>query len=295
MPVCSSSDRRTFLGQEQGFPEAHPQLRRIPQPAPRLVARSCEESRAQHPEEEAAGGGGPAQALVEHRESANHGLLRGMGIRRFTLALPLRQGAKAEEERARLGSLHLDGGQGDGCGVQAPDDFHRRRRHQRQGRAHGREEVRGAQSIRPTLRRSAGEAEGGQLPEGGRAHEAQGLFQPGSNTDRQARTIQGVARLSRADPDSPQVRPELEPDQERREAQDVRQEESAGRPRRLDRRLHAQPLHHSQQLGNRLGKQGIRVRQLRVHEGRLQRGLRHRGLAARPATRPHDRATRGAA
>ena len=71
---------------------------------------------------------------------------------------------------------------------------------------------------------------------------------------------------------------------------DVYDEDSAdGGPRRGDRRLPRGRVHRAQQLGHRLGRQGLRLRVRRLRQGGVHRGVRRRpldsadGLVLRPA------------
>ena len=164
---------------------------------------------------------------MECRQPRDHRLLRRLGVRRFVAALPLRQSRKAQEARAHVGSLHLDGGEGNGSRVHVSDNLHRRRRNEREGGVEGGHEDRRPEDVRPSIRRRVGEVEGKQFPEGRRTVQGEGLLQPVRDAIRQVGAIQGMAGVSRADPDAPEVRLRLEQHRQGWPPAEVRQEDGA--------------------------------------------------------------------
>ena len=194
-------------------------------------------------EAEDPGGEGSSQALVERRQPGGHRFLRRLGARRFGIALPLRQIGKAPRRHEHISVRYIWMAAKemdhkcaypttflDDAGTSAKSALRVVRK------------IGALKTSALPFEGRAGQVEGSALPEGRRTLEGDGLLQSVPHAVRQAGSIQGMARVSRADPDPPESGPELEQHPAGWPAPDIRQEKSQRRPRRRDRRLHAQRI-----------------------------------------------------
>ena len=219
---------------------------------------------------------GPARGVVEDQRPGVDGVVRGVGDRRRAPALALRPGRADQEHRAAVAALHLDGVQGDRPVHHPADGVHRHRGHEPEVGARRRPQVRRRARRGAALR--LGRAVRGRLEDVLRARiaaEDPHLLQPRHD----AGQLEDVAGDQGPDPHAPGRRRDVgRLDRQQGQHGRVPARHHPRRALRRPRRLSQGPLHRAQQLGHRLGRQGLRLRVAGLRAGGLHRGLRHPGL-----------------
>ncbi|CAA9272926.1 MAG: hypothetical protein AVDCRST_MAG10-3393, partial [uncultured Acidimicrobiales bacterium] len=259
--------------------QVHLQRRPVQGHRPRLAVRGLHRVRCAR----GAGGGtrvgGPARPLVDDQRPGDHRLLRRLGHRRRGRALPHGQGPKDHRAAAAVGPPHMDGVEGDRRVRRPARDVHRSRRHIPEGRSRRHAQARhGSRHPAPLphlhqhvprqrerLLRQLRPAEDRLVRQHGEEHHA----------------VEELAGHPWTDPRRPQGRRLLaRRRRHRRQHRQLPARHGEGRPRGRPRRVQARrPVHRPQQLGHRLGRQGLRLRQPGVHRRRLlQRVLRRHPL-----------------
>ena len=198
--------------------------------------RDCCARRARRPEVE-----GSAGDVVEDRRPGLDRLVRRLGDRRLAAALALRQVRPDQEHRDDVQALHLDGVEGDRRVLELADDVHRERRHEPEGGARRRAQVRRRQGERPAVRRRRCTR---ATPETFYALAAQmkisSYFNLSLNHGGSIDSWRRWLATQRADPHAPRRRPHVgRRRRQRRQHGRLPAQDQARRPRGLDRRLHA--------------------------------------------------------
>ena len=199
--------------------------------------------------------------------------MRRMGLFRRHRALSHGEGRQAHEDPIALATVRLDGLERDRRVHDTRGHVHRRGRHVAEGCARHRAEVRRGHRGHAAVshRHEDAHRQRKRVLRGRRATEDCLVFQSSTESD----SVEIVAGFERTDPRRARRRRDV--GKRRRDGRQHRRlhaQHGSWRSRHHDRRLpRLRAFHRAQQLGNRLGRQRIRIRDACVHRGGLLRRI----------------------